>query len=118
MGASQVIDEVILPNMLFMSKTDIRKSMKLLESLGNAISPMGSAVYDLFDLSKHIRSLNFADSEAIEGDLPAFLNLTQEIENSLVAWRNENETNCGEGCLRSWNALESVPMSSMLVEAL
>lgn len=115
--AAAVVDEVILPNLLFMSKTDLRKSLALLESFQGELSPLSMAILNLFELGKDVKAMMSAPHEEALEHLPAFRDDLQEIETTLRAHRAEwDKMKDGVGT-KFCAPFEIIPISAMLYEA-
>lgn len=115
--AAAVVDEVILPNLLFMSNSDLRKSLTLLESFQGELSPLSMAMLNLFELSKDLKAVMSAPHDEALEHLPAFAEDLQEIETTLTAHRSEWEKMKDGIGTKFCAPFEIIPISAMLYEA-
>jgi nuclear pore complex protein Nup98-Nup96 len=111
----KTLEQVLIPNMIFMNKEKLDESLKLLEVFAVDKNSLAYAVYTFFQVYQSILTLEGASSTEIEGTMPALLEACDSIEQVFVAYKSGEDRQQGKA-IRFVPAL--VPLSSFLAEAL
>jgi len=110
-----MVEKVVVPNLLFMSKEDRQKGLRVLESCQSELTPLSRAILDLFQLAEDVDIASYAPREEILDELPDLVEVCKTIENTLVAARSKVAKE--EAPLTCRPSLQSVPMKFSLCEA-
>jgi nuclear pore complex protein Nup98-Nup96 len=118
--ALRAVEELVVPNMLFMSVTDVRKSLELLEVFPWDYESLAATVLDFFQLSEDILILSQNENAANESEMLASLSeMATSVKERLLVHGAFTEglkaTSCGLRVIPSYRV---VPMAVFLAESL
>jgi nuclear pore complex protein Nup98-Nup96 len=115
--ACSILEQVIVPNMLFMSKSKVQESLQLLEVFSAEEGSLTSALFDLFQVYQNILQLEGAGRAEIEAAIPLLFETCDSVEEIFAAYRSGEEKLRGPA-LRIIPDTKVVALSSFLAEAL
>jgi nuclear pore complex protein Nup98-Nup96 len=118
--ARGAVEELVVPNMLFMSVMDVGKSLELLEVFSWDDESLAATVLDFFHLSEDILTLSQNENAANESeDLASLSEMAKSVKERLLVHcactDGIKATSCG---LRVIPCYRVVPMAAFLAEAL
>lgn len=119
--ARGAVENLVVPNMLFMSVVEVRKSLELLDVFSWDDESLAATVLDLFQLSEDILALSQNENTAkeIEEDIASLSAIATSVKERLLVHRacteGIKETSCGLRVIPSYRV---VPMAAFLAEAL
>jgi nuclear pore complex protein Nup98-Nup96 len=117
-SALEALEDLYLPNILFMSQHEIDNLMQVIEAAAVAQDSLALAVYRFFLLDKRVREMVDADSIEVSQALPELLENFQSVEMTLQSYRSKAQSSSGKIGIVSDVAKKNVPLSSMVSEAL
>jgi hypothetical protein len=118
-SALDVLEDVYLPNVFFMSKHEIDNLMLVIEAVAVAQEEsLASAVYRFFILDKRVKELADADQEKVAEALPVLFDNYTSVEKTLLSFRSRAQSTATGNTGIISSVSKSVPLSSMVSEAL
>lgn len=114
--ASAVVDEVIVPNLLFMNRIAREKALGVLDLFQEELSPLSAAILNLFELTNDVSEIIAAPGENASEQLREMFEVCQEIDRTLSSCR-EKDFKTNHATTRSLPSFEVIPVSAMLHEA-
>jgi hypothetical protein len=115
--ACATLEQVLIPNMLFMSKDKVKEALDLVEVFSATESSLASAVFDFFQIYQNILLLEGASRTKIDAAVPALFETCDIVEQIFASYRLGEEKLHGPA-LRIIPPTKLVPMTSFLAEGL
>ena len=115
--ACKSLEQVIIPNILFLNKTKLKETLGLVEVFASAENNLVSAVVDFFHVYQTIHVLEGASRSERDAAIPALMETCNTVEQILKSYRSGNESLQGPA-LGIVPDTKRVPMESFLAEGL
>ena len=115
--ARLALEELVVPNLLFMSTADIQTSMDLLEMFAMESDSLAGTILDFFHLSEDILALSQTENTMIQtDDIASLMKMAASIEDRLFSYRaNTDGGTVGSKIIPSFRG---VSRAAFLTEAL
>ena len=116
--AASVVEQVIVPNLLFMNGVNLEKAIALLDAF-TKVSPLSSALLNLIGLTDDINSMAVSPREVSPELLSEMFQVCREIEQILLSRRAETSNMKDPSSMKFYSAyFDIIPASAMFSEAL
>ena len=115
--ACKSLEQVVIPNVLFLSKSKLKETLALVDVFASAENNLVSAVVDFFQVYQNIHMLEGASRSERDAAIPALMEACSTVEQILKAYRTGDEKRQGPA-LGIVPDSKRVPMESFLAEGL